>query len=347
MAWKRDVEIHRERLASLLEVAGGAKRGLIVTHNDPDPDAIGSAVGLAELLQRRLRARVTLAYSGIIGRAENRAMVEELGIALQPLDSLNCDDYDLIALVDSQPGAGNQPFRDPCRVQVVVDHHRLLERTRSVPFWDVREGYGATSTIVVWYLRDARVRLTARVATALFYGIKSDTLGLARATHQDDARAYLHLQGYVDSTALVRIKNASVSPEYFRVLDRALHQTSLHDHVMVARVGEMRYPDMAAEVADMLHRLRDTIVVLAIGQYADDVIVSARSSERGIPLDELVQKVIGEDGSAGGHGFMAAGRVPASLAGTAEDTERELVKRFARALGVDERRGKPLLPSPA
>ncbi len=340
---KRDRDSAREKLEALLALARSRKRALIATHNDPDPDAIGAAMGLAELLRRRTAVDATLAYSGILGRAENKAMVEHLQIPLRPLHTLDCSQFDLVALVDTQPGHGNQPFAAECSAQVVIDHHPLRPDTRAVPFWDVRPDYASTSTIVTWYLRDARVRLRPAVATALFYGIKTDTLGLSRPSHPDDARAYVFLQQRVDEEALVRIENASVSSAYFQALDDALHSTRIYDGLVVARLGEMRYPDMAAEVADFLRRLEQARIVLAVGCYAGDVIVSLRSPERGMRLDSLVQQVIADDGSAGGHDFMAAGRVRSTLYGAPEDTEAEIVRRFASVLGVDHLHGTPLL----
>jgi len=343
MMSRRDRESARERLAALLALARGRKRALVVPHNDPDPDAIGAALGLAELLQRRADVSSTIAYSGILGRAENKAMVEHLQIPLRPLHTVDCDRYDLVALVDTQPGHGNQPFSSDCRPRVVIDHHPLHPDTGQVAFWDVRSEYASTSTIVSWYLRDARVRLSPRLATALFYGIKTDTLGLSRPSHPDDARAYVFLQQRVDPEALARIENASVSLAYFQALDDALHRTHIYDVLVVARLGEMRYPDMAAEVADFLRRLEHARIVLAVGRYGGDVIVSLRSPERGMRLDSLVQQVIADDGSAGGHDFMAAGRVRATLYGDPEDTEAEIVSRFASVLGVDHLHGTPLL----
>jgi len=245
--------------------------------------------------------------------------------------------------MDTQPGQGNQPFDHDCVPQVVVDHHPLRPETKSVPFWDVRTEYASTSTIVAWYLRDARVRFNPRLATALFYGIKADTLGLGRPTHLDDARAYVFLQQRADFAILSRIEDASVSPAYFQVLDRALHNTRIYDGVVVARLGEMRYPDMAAEVADFLLRLAGIRIVLAVGLYAGEIIVSLRSPRQGQRLDELVQHVIAEDGTAGGHDYMAAGRVPVTIHGAPEETEAEIVRRFTQALGVGHLLGVPLL----
>ena len=328
----------------LLRVVGEARRVLVVTHTDPDPDAIGSAVGLAELLRKRLNVETTLAYSGIVGRAENKAMVRELAIVLRPYCGIRCEDFDLVALVDSQPGAGNQPLGPDCPARIVIDHHPRRQETSSAVFAEVREDYAASSTIVTRLMRAARVRPSSQAATALFYGIRTDTLGLSRPSTEQDSRAYLHLLKYIDRGALLRIENASVPPDYFRALDIALHQTSCVDGLVVARLGNMRYPDMAAEVADFLRRLEGARVIVAVGDYAGEVVVSVRGNGEGMALDDLVQHVIGSDGTAGGHDAMAAGRVPALLHGTPEQTVEALIARFARALGVQHHTSVPLVP---
>lgn len=338
------LEVYRGKLSQLQAVAAGARRALLVTHNDPDPDAIGSARGLAELLRRRMGIEATLGHGGIVGRAENRAMVRELDITMRHMCDLKCADFDLIALVDTQPGAGNQPLAPGCPVHIVIDHHPLRPETAQVPFALVVTDYAASSTIVTWLLRAARLRLSPQVATALFYGIRTDTLGLSRASHEDDTRAYIYLQKYVDRRALMRIENASVPADYYRALDAALHRTTILDGLVIARLGSMRYPDMAAEVADFLHRLEGGRIVVALGHYAGDVIISTRASGREQKLDELVQQVIRQDGSAGGHDYMAAGRVPASLEGSAESTEEEIVRRLVEALGLQQERAVPLVP---
>ena len=325
----------RGRIEALLALAGQARNILIVTHTDPDPDAIGSAVGLAELLHKRLGVEPVIAYAGIVGRAENRAMVRELALPLHQFCQIRCSDYDLIALVDAQPGAGNQPLAADCPVHVVIDHHPLRPETSQVAFAEIHPDYASTSTIVTSMLRTARLRPSTRVATALFYGIRTDSSGLSLPSHQQDAHAYAYLLKHVNHEALLRIEHASVPPDYFRSLDEALRQTTTLNGLVVARLGNMRYPDMAAEVADFLRRLEGARIVAAIGDYAGEVVLSLRSNASGVSLDELVQRVVGRDGSAGGHDSMAAGRVPALLSGSTEQTVDEIVDRLTRALGLE------------
>ena len=132
----------------------------------------------------RARAGVEahVAYGGIIGRSENLALVKVLQLPVVPVSQVVFDEYDLLGLVDTQPPVGNHsvPARYP--VDVVLDHHPLRDESLAAPFADVGGDYGATSTMVVEYLRAARLEPSIEVATALFYGIKTDSRDLGRQT---------------------------------------------------------------------------------------------------------------------------------------------------------------------
>ncbi|HEY0882985.1 MAG TPA: bifunctional oligoribonuclease/PAP phosphatase NrnA, partial [Archangium sp.] len=62
-----------ERLAKLFK---GRKRGLVLTHDNPDPDSMASAWALAAVLTQKVGVPTEIAYGGIIGRAENAAFVK-------------------------------------------------------------------------------------------------------------------------------------------------------------------------------------------------------------------------------------------------------------------------------
>src|SRR6202000_2483851 len=87
-------------LGRALAGLAGRKSVLIYTHDNPDPDSLAAAMGLERLLEHELRATVTLTHGGIVGRAQNRAMVDTLRLPLVPSERLDPDDFDTIALVD-------------------------------------------------------------------------------------------------------------------------------------------------------------------------------------------------------------------------------------------------------
>lgn len=335
--------MEQERLEQLIQAVGGASRILVLPHNDPDPDAIASAVALCFLLAEKQGMESRLAYRGIVGRAENKALVRYLDHPLKRLTATDLKQSSHVALVDTQPGTGNNPLPRQARAAIVLDHHPLREATANAIFADVRPEVGSTSTIMFEYLRAAEIEPSRPLATALFYGIKTDTLGLVRGASPADVSAYFYLQPLVDVEALVAIERAQVPAEYFQRLDAALHSAQVYDNVITSFVGPMVRPDLAAEMADLLFRLRGMQWAICIGVYKNELILSIRTRSGRHGAGQLAQAIVGERGTAGGHGTMAGGQVPLRGADP-EQLAHELVRRALLRLSVQaENAGDPLV----
>jgi nanoRNase/pAp phosphatase (c-di-AMP/oligoRNAs hydrolase) len=216
-----------------------------------------------------------------------------------------------VALVDTQPGAGNNALLlfPESPVAIVLDHHPLRESAVRARFADVRPDVGATSTILTEYLRAADIEPSPQLATALFYGIKTDTMGLGRGAGPADVDAYFYLQPRIDIQALVQIERAQVPLEYFQSLSATLQAAHIYDGVVISYLGPMRRPDMAAEMADLLPRLEGARWVICMGTYGSELILSVRTDTEE-SAGRLVQRIVGKRGSAGGHGMMAGGQIP-------------------------------------
>ena len=151
---------------------------------------------------------------------------------------------------------------------VVIDHHPAYADYPGVPFLDLRDAYGATSTILTEYLRDSRLEVESKIATALFYGITAETQDLGREATPADIEAAHFLYPYANKRRLAKIENARVPREYFRVFREAIDEAALYDdRVVVSVLGEVQYPDMVAEVADFLLRLDEVDWAAAIGTF--------------------------------------------------------------------------------
>jgi nanoRNase/pAp phosphatase (c-di-AMP/oligoRNAs hydrolase) len=329
-----------DRLFAALDGAGGL---LILPHNDPDPDAIASAVALRYLLAERLGLEGQVVYRGIIGRAENKALVRYLGQPLRRLSGADLRQATAIALVDTQPGAGNNALPPKATAAIVLDHHPWREATASAAFGDVRPELGATSTILAEYLQAAGIEPPPPLATALFYGIKTDTMGLGRGATRADVAAYFYLQPRIDVEALVEIERAQVPAEYFQRLAATLQATRVYDGVVISYAGAMSRPDMAAELADLLLRLEGTRWVICVGAYREELILAVRTRSRRGGAGQLAQAIVGEQGTAGGHGTLAGGQIPLGDE-TPEQVARQLGQRALKYLQVGpEAVGEPLI----
>jgi nanoRNase/pAp phosphatase (c-di-AMP/oligoRNAs hydrolase) len=300
-----------ERLEKLMAALDGAPQVLIVPHNDPDPDAIASAVTLKHLIEEMKNLPVRIAYRGIIGRAENRALVRYLEHPLACVDELDLADNPAVILMDTQPGTGNNPLPLDYVPAVVIDHHPLRELTAQAAFSEISPHVGACSTILVEYLRAAEMNPSEKLATALFYGIQSDTRGLSRGSSPEDVEAYFYLQPLIDVGALGKIMNAQVPQDYFKSLVRTLEAVRIYRRkILFAHLGLSDYPDMAAEMADILLRLEGSQWVICVNTYNEMLVLSIRTRDEKGGAEELARAIVCSDGTAGGHDMMAGGQIP-------------------------------------
>jgi nanoRNase/pAp phosphatase (c-di-AMP/oligoRNAs hydrolase) len=228
---------------------------------------------------------------------------------------------------------------------VVIDHHPPREESWGAAFADVGGSYGATSTILVEYLRAARIQPTPEVATALFYGIKSDTQDLGRETEANDVSSYLYLFPLCDKQALAAIEHPLLPPEYFRLYHLALKRARVFGEAVAVDLGDIYTPDMVAEIAEHLLSLEGTRWSLAYASFQNDLYFSLRVRDRRMNAGRLIREICeARGGSAGGHGSMAGARLPLP-AGKAARTrfKRQLLCRFLEEFGSPDRVGVPLL----
>ncbi len=142
---KWDVSRSVAKLDQLAEVLKGTKRGkvLVLCHNNPDPDSIGGAFAFSFLLSKKFGIRSVLRLRRVVTRAENKAMIQRLRIKMKRLPKLDQSKYHAIALIDAQPGTGNNLLDSRSAPPlIVIDHHPLRKSSMKAPFNDVRPRYG-------------------------------------------------------------------------------------------------------------------------------------------------------------------------------------------------------------
>lgn len=343
--------VRERRLRDLLAAVDGCKRVCVLTHFNPDPDCISSAWALQRLIHARTRAKAEVVYGGIIGRAENQSMVRLLGIDLLHFNLIDRGDFDAYALVDSQPGTGNNPLPEGVDPHIVLDHHPKLPATKRAVFADIRPKLGATATMMYEYADTAGLRIDARMATALFYGIKSETHNLGRGVTRADVNAYLALFEKVRKDIVSGIENAPLTAAYFVMLDRAIKGTTLHGPLVVSWLGTVENPDMVSECADLMLRLEHVRFAFAMGRFNGDLCLSFRSTDPRVEAGQVLKSVVGRDGTAGGHAEMAGGMIDGHKKGKLGATRaacRELAQRMVKKLKIKngDVDGAPLLKSP-
>lgn len=300
----------QKRLDKLLDAVTGVEQLTIVLHNNPDPDAIAAGAALKYLLEEKANLQADIVYQGVIGRAENKALVEYLGVPLHRLPDEDPDLPENLALIDTHTEATNNPLPEGLLPLVVIDHHNNYIDGRAV-FTDIRPNVGATATLMTEYLRAADCKPPRRLATALLYGIKTDTMALSRNTTAADVNAYCYLSALADIDAFLSFDQAQVPAGYFQGLAAAMAGARVYEGgLVISYLSDLPYPDLVAEIADLLLRLEGSKWVICLGVFEKRLHFSIRTLDEKINVNRLAQIIAGKEGSAGGRETIAGGQIP-------------------------------------
>jgi len=309
---------------------------LILTHDFPDPDALASAFALQHLAQSAFGIQSRIAYGGEIGRTENRAMMRLLKIPIYKVKRAWFRKYPNVALVDTQPAFQNNAYPKNRRAAIVVDQHPSTTKP-DAQLAIVDPDCGATCVIVAQALIARGQTIPARVATALAYGILTDTLDLYRAHRPDVAQTYLAVLPHADMRALARIQNPVQPRKFFSVLGRGIREAVQYRRLVITHLGRVDTPDRISQVAEFLLTYRRAHWCLATGRYKNRLHASLRTIRQDTPAGEVLRDVFDKRNQAGGHGPIAGGscRVGSdALEETWKERELELQTRLLGRLRV-------------
>lgn len=318
---------------------------VLVSHVNPDPDALASMLGLQALIQARSPEKtITLTRDGQIARAENQLMVRLLDIPVVPVEEVPIGPRTAVVMVDSQPYTGRRASEN-ARPIAVIDHHATGGLLDDVAFVDLRPELGATSTIITGYLLEQHVPVGPRLATALLYGIESEITGYPREAGPADDGALVWLYPRADKDQIARIRNPRLPHSYFAAFQQALANSFQYGDAIVSWCGTVSQPDLIAEIADFFIRFDEVRWVLCLGLCDDLMKLSVRTSELGLNAGEILRAAVDGLGAAGGHDKRAGGSVPTSdPSPKAVDALRKTIcHRFLSRIGADEEHGRRLL----
>jgi len=331
-------------LSELDRLFTGTRSLLAVVHNNPDPDALTSAMALRYLAEKRYGVRTTVAYEGFVWRAENQALVRELRMRLRKGGTKWAHRFDRVAVIDAQPGAGNVHLPADTACDLVIDHHARRRGLRTqVALLD--KEVGATATLLVELIQAAGLPFSADLATGLSYAIRSETQDLGREASPRDVAAYYALLPLSNARKLARIIHPKLPRVYFAILARTLACARIFRHLITANLGDVPGPDVVAEMADMLLRCARVSWSLCTGRFGGNLVLSVRASSPRAHADKLIKTLVPDRRNAGGHDTFAGGAIalgPVTSAKVAELEER-VCRDFARRLGYEVTEWKPLI----
>jgi nanoRNase/pAp phosphatase (c-di-AMP/oligoRNAs hydrolase) len=265
---------HREpshtRVAQLIEaIQARPGRHVVVIRGYPDPDSLASGWAHARLAAS-VGVECDIAHLPLVSRAENRAMVNLLEVPLVRISAAeSLERYAALSLVDANAIELPRSIGLPC--VSIVDHHSVVGKL-DADFVDIRTNVGSTSTIYTEYLWESPTSalesggVAYRLATALAYGIRSDTDDLLRA-RPPDLHALGDLMEYVDTDVLAGLSRYAIPASAMQITRRALEAIQVEGTWAFAGVGEVRPQDRDAigQAADFLVRRDGIKTVIAFG----------------------------------------------------------------------------------
>jgi nanoRNase/pAp phosphatase (c-di-AMP/oligoRNAs hydrolase) len=322
-------------LSAIKEARTRTKSLLILTHDHPDPDALASAWALALLCQKVGKIRARIAYGGAVGRRENIIMLEALRIPAMPLKKSDLE-AKALAAVDTQPPFKNNHFPPKRRAEIIIDHHPRHAETRGEAII-IDEGIGATSTLLVEALLEAELAVPARLATALVYGISSETQNLGREACARDRTAYMALLPKTNMRLLWRMANPPRPSSFFQNLARGINNAFVCRRVIGVHLREIFSPDRVAQMADFLLTHEKMMWSIVTGRYAGRLHVSLRTHSQTENAGKLLRRLLGGKNRAGGHRMIAGGSLEVGQDASEEawkEAESTVVAAFLKSRSI-------------
>ncbi len=314
-----DKEFTRQKIKDLRATVAETDRIGIVLQDDPDPDAMASAMALRVLLGRNKQTTPIFSFTPVT-RPENRTMVHLLEIDIQPATPAALAQFDKIAMLDVQPPYFGEKIP---RADIVIDHHPGYGPHDST-FQDLRPKYGATSTIMTEYMICADEHISERLGTALLYGIRTDTVMLSRRVTDDDVLAFTHLYPIANYGLLRQFERPELPLQFAKILSRAMRRLEVKDGLVVLNLGAVSRDDLIVQMADFCLQFEGVRWVAVAGKLGRNLVIAVRNhGNTRQPAGEVVKHLFNDIGSAGGHRDMAKAAIPLRAWRTQEGTTRD------------------------
>lgn len=293
----------RKRLRSLRRALKGAGRCTFLVQNDPDPDAIAASLALRSALGFS-PGDSPIVSCGRVTRPENRRLLDALGIRVRHVSADSLDSRRPLVLVDVQPPYFSDELGE---VAAVIDHHPPTGRYRA-RHRDIRTNYGACATMAAEYFFAARDEEPgAPLATALLYGIVTDTRSLSRHTSEEDLQMFARLFTVADHASLRRIHHPSYGELPLRRLGQALETVKADRGVAYLHLGPLPRSEehVVAQFAEFCLGIEGAEVSAVSGVFGSKLVMSTRALSPEAQLGVRLREMFCRYGSAGGHPIMA------------------------------------------
>jgi c-di-AMP phosphodiesterase-like protein len=182
------------------------------------------------------------------------------------------------------------------------------------------------------------------------YAITTETFDFIRHASARDLEAYTYLLPRCNLKIMGQIKNAALPRAYYSYLVEAVRNAATYGRVSWTHLSTVSQPEIVAEIADLLLRMERITWAFCTAYTGNRLIISLRSELSYVSCARLLRASIGKkEGSAGGHGQIAAGYMDVTGLSANERDQRheQLVNRLISAIeGRPGETARPLVSPP-
>ncbi|MDH5478400.1 MAG: DHH family phosphoesterase [Nitrospinota bacterium] len=297
----------RQKAFGVWSMLKDADRVLILTQNDPDPDAIASGMAVQALLGAGDIAAPICAF-GKVTRNENRAMLRLLRAKVHYIQPEDVKEFDKVVMVDVQP-----PYflktAGRIRADVVIDHHPYPQDYKA-KIRVVETECGATATIMAEFLSSAGVEINPRLATALLYGVITDTMLLSRESTTRDLEVFSMLWPMANHDLLAGMSRPRLRAHELDYFVKAIRNRREMGRLLFIWLGSASQEDIIPRIADFSLQIGETSVCAVGGVSKGNVVISIRNVDPDLDAGAMTAALFAQYGSAGGHRTMAKAVMP-------------------------------------
>ena len=300
----------------------------IQTHDYPDNDAVASAYGLQKLLDH-FGVTAYLVYEGKIQDSSLIRMINALSVSIRAGSQENIGTDNKIIIVDGYKG--NKNISDlPGKEIAVIDHHEVQSQG-NMDYIDIRDQYGACSSIIYSYYENLEISPPPSVATALCIGVLSDTALLTRQVSEYDIKTYLSLYDTADIRLVHSILRNKIQKKDLNQFRKTLERTIIIDKLAFCYFEDGCKENLLGIIGDFLLSMVEIEFVFLCARNDARISISVRSENVNWNASRIVQTILAGIGNGGGHADMAGGVIEdASLF-----DEDEMVYTISKVLGIE------------
>ncbi len=286
---------------------------VIQCHDNPDADAIASGYALYRFFDAQGK-KVRLIYSGEFRITKSNLVyfVESLRIPIEYVPVLS-ERPELLLMTDCQYGEGNVRRFEAENI-AVIDHHQVAGELPHLH--EVRSNLGSCCTIV-WDLLKEEIRrerkknktpfsIDKEIATALYYGLYTDTNSFSEIAHpldKDMRDALPYERGLI-----LKLRNMNLSLGEAKIAGIALLGVEYYEENRYAILeSEPCDPNILGIISDFFLEVDAVDICLVYSVLPVGVKFSVRSCTKETRANELAEYLSKGIGSGGGHEEKAGG----------------------------------------